>query len=97
MAFTTTNLIVKASDGWVLVATNPINLILRPDSSRVYNIAVTSGAAPTDNNVSGLLMGEEETKDRPAFSINSAITGNVYVRIPVNVGHSVRFGIVLNT
>ena len=96
MAFATSNVIVKASDGWVLVATNPINLILRPDSSRIYNVAVTTGPAPT-NGISGLLMGEEQTKDRPAFAINSAITGAVWVRIPENTGHSVRFGLILNT
>lgn len=95
MAFATNDVTISPSQGWVLVATNPTNLIIRPNSSQRWYLAVTAGTTPPST-LKGMLMGEENTEERPPFTISSAITGTVYIRVSEAGADSQSFSIITN-
>lgn len=96
MAFTTTDFVVKPSDGWVLVATDPAFLFVKPSGLHAWFIAVTSsGSAPVDG-VTGVPMGRGGDGRHDPFQAAS-ITGGVYVRVPAPVdaaGTGLHFGVI---
>lgn len=79
MAIETVDFYIRPEDGWVLVATNPATLVIRPDSFWTWHVAATSGGLPADT-VVGLLMGRERQSSLESFE-TSGLTGEVYIRI----------------
>ena len=80
MAVATTDVRIKPSQGWVLVATNPVFLCIKPSAFTVWTIAVTAGGLPATT-LRGLQMGRG-IDDRQAFQ-TGAITGEIYIRVDI--------------
>jgi hypothetical protein len=100
MAYATSDLYIRPEDGWVLVATNPTALIIKPDAFHPWWVAITAGTAPADALI-GLPMGRGGDNKREPFQ-TGAITGNVYIRVrnPVAsepASQHARFGIILDS
>lgn len=101
MAFATTDLLIRPEDGWVLAATNPTWLLIKPEAFHPWWVAVTAGGPPADG-VIGVAMGRGNDHRREPFFFESAITGEVYIRVrnPVAsepVTQKTRFGVISDT
>lgn len=93
MPASTTDVIIRPTDGWTLVATNPSYLLVTPHENRQWFVAVTAGSAPAANLIGAAMRGGD---DRFTFE-TGALTGTVYVRVkePVdNTGRGMMFGII---
>jgi len=93
----TVDVYVGPADGWVEVASNPAQLIIKPESHHPWWVAVTSGAAPAADLI-GVPMGRGGENLRESFQ-TGAIAGKVFVRIkdPTTSGSQLtkmRFGVV---
>lgn len=77
MAFETLEFRVTTQDGWVLIATNPSYLYVRPATNFPWAIAITASGEPTAPGVSFKPTSQQNGQD---FELTSAITGEVYVR-----------------
>lgn len=51
MAYETFDLYVRPDDGWVLVATDPTDLLLRPENHHPWFLAVTPGTVPNTTSI----------------------------------------------
>lgn len=96
MAIQTLDFRVSPDDGWVLVATNPAALLIKPDAFHPWWVAVTAAGTPPADLI-GIPMGKDGyDRDEPFES--GAITGEVYIRIqtpPDSVeGSKMRFGVL---
>ncbi len=96
MAIETLDFWIGPADGWTLVATNPISLLVKPDAFHPWWVAVTAAGDP-DAGLIGIPMGRDSyDRDEPFES--GAITGEVYVRITTPpdsvVGSKMRFGVL---
>lgn len=79
MAIATLDFFLRPEDGWVLFATNPTSLLIKPSDFKPWFVAVTTGGAPADDLI-GIQMGKDSYDRDEAFESGS-ITGEVYVRI----------------
>lgn len=93
MPATTTDILVKPTDGWTLVATNPAYLLVTPHENRQWFVAVTAGTAPASTLIGAAMRGQD---DRFTFE-TGALTGTVYIRVkePADqTGRGMMFGII---
>lgn len=79
----TTDFSIKQSDSWVLVATNPSQLIIKPGVRHPYWVAITDTGVPAVTVVGQAMNGDPE-QGREPFILWSGVTGAVYVRIRDN-------------
>lgn len=101
MAVSTVDFNIRPEDGWVLVATNPTYLNVRPDDFAPWWVAVTAGGAPALG-LTGQQFGRGGgDNSRQPFILPDGITGEVYIRIqdpaavqPVN--QTTHFGVIAN-
>lgn len=80
MAAATIDLYIRPEDGWVLVATNPTFLSIRPSGFHPWWVAVTALGAPAAT-VEGQQFGRGGEAQRDSFTLSSGITGEVYIRV----------------
>lgn len=88
MAIETIDLDVKPEEEWVLVATNPTNLTIKPAVLSPWFLAIVESGEP-DHNLKGLPFGVDHELRGDAFEAG-AIAGLVYVRTQ----QPIRFGIL---
>lgn len=100
MAVSTVDFNIRPEDGWVLVATNPTYLNVRPSNFSPWWVAVTAGGVPASG-VVGQQYGRGGEATREPFVLPDGITGEVYIRIqdpaavqPVN--QTTHFGVIVN-
>jgi hypothetical protein len=97
MAVATLDFAIRPEDGWVLVATNPTLLKVRPVEHHPYWIACTAAGVPAAA-LEGLKYGRGGDAQRENFELNAAFTGLVYVRVkePPNSAPSsyMHFGVI---
>lgn len=100
MAVSTVDFNIRPEDGWVLVATNPTYLNVRPDDFAPWWVAVTAAGAPSLALI-GQQFGRGGEAVREAFILPDGITGEVYIRIadpiavqPVNQKR--HFGVIVD-
>lgn len=79
MAVSTTDLYVRPEDGWVLVATDPVSLLIKPQAFHPWWVAITASGAPAATLV-GVPMGRDNSNRLASFETGE-ITGEVYIRI----------------
>lgn len=98
MAFDTTDLYIRPEDGWVLVATNPAYLMIKPENFHPWWVAVTAAGAPAAG-VIGASMGRDSENRLEAFEITGIAAGEVYIMVrdpiasqPIN--QKARFAII---
>lgn len=98
MAVSTVDFNIRPSDNWVLIATNPTYLNVRPDNFQPWWVAVTAGGAPAAT-LTGQQFGRGGEANREPFILPEGITGEVYIRIkdpaavqPVN--QKTHFGVI---
>lgn len=101
MPVATNDVNIRPEDGWVLVATNPTFLNIRPTNFAPWFVAVTAAGAPADG-LQGQQFGRGTTNKRECFILPVGITGLVYIRVkdpvasePVN--QKTHFGVIVNT
>jgi hypothetical protein len=80
MAFATLDFEIRPEDGWVLVATNPNYLKIRPVEHHPYWIAVTAAGVPAAD-LEGLKYGRGGDAQRQDFDISGVTAGLVYIRV----------------
>lgn len=80
MAVATTDFYIRPEDDWVLVATDPTFLNVRPSGFHPWWVAVTAGGAPAGT-VEGQQFGRGSEAVREPFVLPGGITGEVYIRI----------------
>lgn len=92
MAFSTQSFSVGTEDGWVLVATNPTYLYIRPDVMAPWALYVGTGApAATDEGVH-FKPGQRDSSD---YEKDGATTAVFYVRNLSPAGKTpLRFGVI---
>lgn len=79
MAYGTVDFAVRPEDGWVLVATAPDAVIVRPVEHHPWWLAVSADVPAAG--VEGMKFGRGGDGLRETFSWDVPITGNVYIRI----------------
>lgn len=101
MAAATNDIYIRPEDGWVLVATNPTYLNIRPDNFAPWYVAVTAAGAPAAA-IQGQQFGRGTENKRECFILPDGITGLVYMRVkdpvadrPVN--QKSHFGVIVVT
>lgn len=77
MAYETIDLSVTPADGWVLVATDPNYLYVRPNANVPWFLAVTASGAP--NSAWGAATGTVTFSDVPTADDEVVIGGDTYV------------------
>lgn len=96
MAVATTDYFITPDDGWTLVATNPVSLLIKPGIHHPWWVAVIASGTPS-NDLIGVAMGRDSGRTRESFEADS-ITGLVFVRIktpPASTpGSAMQFGVV---
>lgn len=95
MALATADFSIRPEDGWVLVATNPAFIQVKPFAHTPFEVAVTVSGAPAAT-IRGLPFGRDEDNRFQAFNLGSAITGEVYVRLsqPIGTVDRAMFGVI---
>jgi len=100
MAVATNDVYIRPEDGWVLVATSPTYLNIRPDNFQPWWVAVTAAGAPAAG-IIGQQYGRGGEAAREPFILPDGITGEVYIRVndpagdrPVN--QQTRFGVIVD-
>lgn len=85
MAYSTAEVEVQPSDGWVEVANNPAFLMIKPHSRAQAWFFAISAAAPAAT-VRGLPMGRQDSGGQNIVQIHppAAITGKAFVRVERN-------------
>lgn len=98
MAVATVDFNIRPEDNWVLVATSPTYLNIRPDNFQPWWVAVTAGGAPSIALI-GQQFGRGGDAYRESFILPDGITGEVYIRVkdpaaaqPVN--QKTHFGVI---
>lgn len=99
MAMSTTDLYLRPEDGWVLVATNPSSVLIKPQDFHPWWVAITAAGVPSATLI-GVQMGRGNMQPRESFQTGE-ITGLVYIRVmdpiadrPVN--QQARFGVIVD-
>lgn len=103
MAVSTVDVRITPDDGWVLIATNPSFLIVRPSVFHPWYLAMTASGAPATG-IEGVFMGTDRANAyREAVIVpplGSALAAQVYIRItdPPNSspGSAMHFGVISN-
>lgn len=83
MAITTTDILVRNTDGWKLVATAPAGPVtLKPHSTgRTWFMAIA--AALPDDSLRGMPMGRfSGSGEDNSFRSDADIAENIYIRVP---------------
>lgn len=98
MAVSTVDFNIRPEDGWVLVATNPTYLNVRPDNFQPWWVAVTAAGTPADS-LTGQQFGRGGEAMREPLILPDGITGLVYIRVkdpaaarPIN--QKTHFGVI---
>jgi hypothetical protein len=81
VAVSTINLNIRPEDGWVLAATNPSRVVIKPSVMHPWRLAVSLGVP--SGTLRGLAFGNDRTEARQAFELvlGAPIAGEVYIRI----------------
>jgi len=93
MALQTSDIAITPSQGWVLLATNPVTLIVRNRDGRPFQVAIlASPGTPTD--AQGVVFSSYSQADGHIVQIDPAPSGVYYLRALVDgaAGESTKFG-----
>ena len=88
MAFETIDLDVAPEDEWVLAATSPAKLVIKPGKLSPWFVAIVDSGTP-DHNLKGVPFAVDHQLRGESFQIED-VTGLVYVRTQ----QTNRFGII---
>lgn len=80
MATYTSDFLIGSHDGWVLVATNPSQLEIKPAVYHPWWVAIVDTGTPAATLV-GFPMGRDPSNRNETYFLPSGVTGLVYVRI----------------
>lgn len=96
MAVETLDFYVTQADGWVLIATNPASLLVKPSNFQPWFVAITAAGVPAAGLV-GVQMGKDSNNRSESF-VSGAFTGEAYIRIDVPpdsvIGSQAHFGVI---
>lgn len=94
MAFATVDIPVRASDGWVQVATSATFLVARPASQRAWAVAAVASGPPADS-LRGIVYDPTTDNNIPnEYRYEGLSSGAVYVRVLSDGPEPVHFGVI---
>lgn len=81
MPVSTIDVAIRPEDGWVLVATNPSKIVIRPFIVHPWRMAISAGLPA--NTLRGVPFNNDRNDSKRGFEmfLPAAITGEVYIRI----------------
>lgn len=97
MALTTSSVAITPQSGWTSVAVNPNYLQIRNRTSRPWQLAVTAGPAPTNQNAV-LSFNPQAQSDGHVFIKDTVSSGTFFVRVMESgpSGEATRFGLLID-
>jgi hypothetical protein len=93
MALQTSSIALRPSDGWTLLATDPLSLVVRNRDGKPFQVAIlASPGTPTD--AQGVLFSSYSQSDGHIVQIDPAPSGVYYLRALVDgpMGETTKFG-----